>query len=30
MEVCDILAGFRENWEYMERYRSHTIDCVHA
>lgn len=28
MEVCNLLAGFRENWKYMKRHRSHTIDCV--
>lgn len=28
MEVCDLLARFRENWKYMKRHRSHTIDCT--
>lgn len=28
MDVCDLLAGFRENWKYMKRHHSHTIDCT--
>jgi hypothetical protein len=28
MEVCDLLAGFKESWKYMKRHHSYTIVCV--